>query len=67
MTLYVCNEIADYWDRNDFTPNHPITHYMSRDRFQELYMRVRLAGSEAKGPYAKAGFILLFLLAHLLI
>jgi hypothetical protein len=40
---------------------------MSRDRFQELYMRVRLAGSEVKGLYAKAGFILLFLLAHLLI
>jgi hypothetical protein len=30
-------------------------------------MRVRLAGSEAQGPYAKAGFILLFLLTHLLI
>jgi hypothetical protein len=26
---------------------------MSRNRFQELYMRVRLAGKEAEGPYAK--------------
>jgi hypothetical protein len=30
-------------------------------------MRVRLVGSEAKGPYVKVGFILLFLLAYLLI
>jgi hypothetical protein len=30
-------------------------------------MRVRLAKSEAQGLYIKAGFILLFLLAHLLI
>jgi hypothetical protein len=30
-------------------------------------MRVRLIGSEAKGLYAKAGFILLFLLTYLLI
>jgi hypothetical protein len=67
MTLYVCNKIADYWNRKDFTLDHPIIDYISRDRFQELYMRVRLAGSEAKGPYAKAGFILLFLLAYLLI
>jgi Transposase IS4 len=67
MTLYVCNEIADYWNIKDFTPNHPITDYMSRDRFQELYMRVRLAGTEAEGPYAKVSFILLFLLTYLLI
>jgi hypothetical protein len=30
-------------------------------------MRVRLAKKEAKGPYAKVSFILLFLLAYLLI
>jgi hypothetical protein len=67
MTLYVCNKIADYWNMKDFTPNYPITDYMSRDRFQELYMRVRLAGTEAEGPYAKVSFILLFLLTYLLI
>jgi hypothetical protein len=30
-------------------------------------MRVRLVGSEVKGLYVKAGFILLFLLVYLLI
>jgi hypothetical protein len=30
-------------------------------------MRVRLVKSKVKGLYVKAGFILLFLLAHLLI
>jgi hypothetical protein len=30
-------------------------------------MRVRLARKEVKGPYVKVGFILLFLLTHLLI
>jgi hypothetical protein len=30
-------------------------------------MRVRLAGKEVEGPYAKVGFILLFLLLYLLI
>ena len=53
MTLFVCNKIADYWNTKDFTPNHPISDYMSRDRFQELYIRVRLAGSKAIGPYAR--------------
>jgi Transposase IS4 len=67
MTLYVMNEISDYWDTSKFTPDHSITSYMSRNRFQELHMRVRLAGREAEGPYAKVSFILLFLLTHLLI
>jgi hypothetical protein len=67
MTLYVINEILDYWDTSSFTPDYSITSYMSRNRFQELYIRVRLAGSEAEGPYAKVSFILLFLLTHLLI
>ncbi|PMD62432.1 uncharacterized protein K444DRAFT_610493 [Hyaloscypha bicolor E] len=26
---------------------------MSRNRFQELYMRVRIYGENVKGPYAK--------------
>ena len=67
MTLYTMNEISDYWDTSNLTPDHLITSYMSRNRFQELHMRVRLAGSKAQGPYAKAGLLLLFLLAHLLI
>jgi hypothetical protein len=54
MTLHEDNEIADYWTTKEMTPNHPITKYLSRDRFQELYIRVRFHGEEEKGPYAKA-------------
>ena len=53
MTLVVCNEIADYWKTKDYMPTHLISSYMSRDRFHELHMRVRLHGKDAKGPYAK--------------
>ena len=53
MTLIVCNEITDYWNTKDYMPVHPISAYMSRDRFQELHIRLRLHGKEAKGPYAK--------------
>jgi hypothetical protein len=66
MTLYVCNEIADYWNTKDFTPDHPITSYMSKDRFQELHMRVRIHEEEAKGPYAKVSNSLSFALALIL-
>ena len=53
MTLYVCNKIVDYWSTKDFTPDHPISSYMSRDRFQELHIRMRIHGKEEAGPYAK--------------
>jgi len=57
MTLYIHNEISDYWDTRDYTPDHGVTGKMCRDHFQELHMRVRLAGNEAIGPYQKASFI----------
>jgi hypothetical protein len=53
MTLHVENEISDYWDTSNWTPDHPVANQISRNRFQELHMRVRLAGKEAKGPYEK--------------
>jgi Transposase IS4 len=53
MTLHVDNEISDYWDKSNLAPKHEITKYMGRNRFQELHMRVRLAGTGADGPYAK--------------
>jgi Transposase IS4 len=53
MTLYICNEISDYWDIKDFTPIYPISKELPRNRFQELHMRVRLARSDAIGPYAR--------------
>jgi hypothetical protein len=57
MTLFVCNEISDYWNTNELTPIHPISAEMSRDRFQELHIRVRLARSEAIGPYDRVSNI----------
>jgi hypothetical protein len=62
MTLYICNEIADYWNTKDFTPDHPIASYMSRDRFQELHMRVRFHGNQEQGPYEKVAPISLSIL-----
>jgi hypothetical protein len=53
MSLHVENEIADYWDTKDMTPEHPITKFLSRNRFQELHMRVRFHGNQEQGPYAK--------------
>jgi hypothetical protein len=53
MTLYVQNEISDYWIKGNFTPYHDIIQKMPRNRFQELHMRVRLAETGTKGAYAK--------------
>ena len=53
MTLYIDNEIADYWSTKYMTPEHPITKYLSRDRFQELHIRVRLHREEEEGAYEK--------------
>jgi hypothetical protein len=61
MTLHEDNEIADYWTMKKMTPDHPIAKYLSKDRFQELYMRVRMHGEDAKGPYEKVANNSLFL------
>ena len=53
MTLHIENEISDYWSIKELSPRHPISQKMARDRFQELHMRVRLAGNEASGPYQR--------------
>jgi hypothetical protein len=53
MTLNVQNKISDYWDTRVCTPFHHITKHMSRDRFQELHVRFRCYGSDARGPYEK--------------
>jgi nitric oxide reductase large subunit len=41
MSLYIENEIADYWDTNNMTPEYPITKFLSRNRFQELHIYMR--------------------------
>jgi transposase IS4-like protein len=33
MTIYVYNEISDYWSTSDIAPAHPISRHISRDRF----------------------------------
>ena len=53
MTLHIENEISDYWKTSKNGPIHPIRNYISRDRFQELHMRVRIHGEEEKGVYEK--------------
>jgi hypothetical protein len=53
MTLHVLNKISDYWDRSKNTPIHDFTKLMPRNRFQELHIRVRLAGMDVNGAYAK--------------
>jgi len=65
MTLHVLNEISDYWDTSKNTPTHDFINLISRNRFQELYIWVRLAGIAAKGAYAKVSkaplyFVLIF-------
>jgi hypothetical protein len=53
MSLYIYNEIADYWNTKDFIPNYLITSYMSRNRFQELHIRMRIYRENIKGLYNK--------------
>jgi hypothetical protein len=56
MTLHVENEISDYWNTSNITPNHYIQKYMTRDRFQELHLRFRCHGSNTSGPYEKGSY-----------
>jgi hypothetical protein len=55
MTLVVLNEISDYWDTSNTTPDHWVMTHILRERFQELHIRVRLAEKDAQGLYAKVG------------
>jgi hypothetical protein len=62
MTLWVMNEILDYWDKSKNTPFYHFTGFMLRNRFQELHMRVRLVGTDVNGPYIKVSKAPLILL-----
>jgi hypothetical protein len=62
MSLHMENEIADYWNTKDMTPEHLITKFLSRNRFQELYMRVRFHRNQEQGPYEKVVSRSLFIL-----
>jgi hypothetical protein len=43
MTLFAMDDVADYWSTHSLFPKHPITQYMTRDRWQELHMRYKVA------------------------
>jgi hypothetical protein len=43
MMLFPMDEVSDYWNSNKLFPQHEITKLMTRDRFQELHMRYRVA------------------------
>jgi Transposase IS4 len=62
MSLYMDNEIMDYWNTKDMMPEYPITKYLSRNRFQELYIRMRFHRNQEQGPYEKVTFIFLSIL-----
>jgi hypothetical protein len=57
MILNVQNEISDYWDTQDITPSYLISKYITRDRFQELYIRYWTTLSRKKGPYEQIGLL----------
>lgn len=42
MTLHVENEIVNYWSTSPHGPIHPITKYLSKNRFVELHVRFRV-------------------------
>jgi hypothetical protein len=46
MSLHIENKIANYWNTKDMTPEYPITKFLSRNRFHELYIRVRFHGNQ---------------------
>jgi hypothetical protein len=46
MTLVPIDKVADYWSSNKLLAQHAITHYMLRNRFQELYIRYQVAPPE---------------------
>lgn len=53
MTLFPMDEIADYWSTNEAFPSHPITTLMTRDRFQELRMRYRVAPPRTRDLFGR--------------
>ena len=53
MSLYVMNEISDYWNISNLIPDYSIASLISRNRFQELHIYGRLARKDAQGLYAK--------------
>jgi hypothetical protein len=53
MTLHVENKIVDYWNISRNTPFYPISKYITRNRFQELYICFRYTEPGIKGLYTR--------------
>jgi hypothetical protein len=43
MTEFPIDDVAGYWSSNPLFPQHRLMKFISRDRFQELHMRFRVA------------------------
>lgn len=43
MAEFPLDEISEYWSSNKLFPQHRLMQYMSRNRYQELHMRYRVA------------------------
>jgi hypothetical protein len=43
MGLHHENRIASYWSQASNTPNHPITQYMARNRWEEIHIRLGIS------------------------
>ncbi len=54
ITLYIENEISNYQKTLDNSLIYLIQEYISRNRFQELYIRIRFYRPEVKAVYRKA-------------
>lgn len=55
MTEFPLDEIASYWSSNKLYPQHRLMRYMSRDRFQELHMRYRVAPPGHQDLWGRVG------------
>jgi hypothetical protein len=64
MTLHIENEIIDYWNTQKIMLIHPISKYITCDRFQEFYIRFCYKEPESKGFYGRVCSILISLVFY---
>jgi len=57
MGIHIETRVCDYWNTSPFTPFHPITKYMSLERYQELHIRFRAANPEATQIWDRASIL----------
>jgi hypothetical protein len=60
MILYIENKIADYWNISRNIPFYPISKYITKNRFQELYICFKYIKLGIKGPYTRVNYYFVF-------